>query len=115
MSDVVWTTAVDPVTREPLDNVERYPNDAPVIIAAVEVKDVPAGMVLTATWTIDGVEVPEAAMTAVPEAGLAAGWATFQFTRQEGHLFPLGVLSVTVAAEDGGTVSGSVGIVLPGG
>jgi len=115
MTGITWTTAVDPSTREPLDSVQQFPNDAPVIIAAVGIEDVPAGAVLTATWTIDGVAVPAATMTVTSGSTLATGWATFQLTREAGHLFPLGELSVTVSAEDGASVSGSVEIVVPGG
>lgn len=115
LSGVTWTTGIDPDTQEPQDNIERYPNDAPVIIAAVEVKNLPAGAVLTATWTIDGVDVPEATMRAGTGTALASGWATFRFTREDGHLFPLGILSVTVTTEDGSTVSGSVEITVPRG
>lgn len=113
LSDVVWTTAVDPATGAPQDEVRQFPNDAPVIITAVPVEDAPAGATLTATWTIDGMEVPEATMTVTTESRLASGWASFRFTRQEDRLFPLGVLLVTVSDGEGTTVSGSVEIVLP--
>jgi len=113
LSAVVWTTSIDPATHEPQDTVTIFPNDAEAIIAAVEVKNVAAGTSLTATWTIDGEPVPDAAMTAETDSTLASGWATFQFTRKEGELFPLGDLAVTVTASDGTSVTGDIDIVVP--
>ena len=113
LSDVVWTTAVDPQTREPRDEVTSFATTAPVIIAAVKVGSLPASAQLTARWSIDGVEVPEATMQAATERALKEGWATFQFTRDEGQHFPLGVLEVRITASAGAEVTGSVRIVLP--
>jgi hypothetical protein len=113
LSEVVWTTLVDPVTSEPQDNVTSYATTAPVIIAAVQIGGMPAGAELAATWWIDGVEVPEATMRVATETAVREGWATFQFTREEGRRFPLGELEVRITAPGGGEVMGSVDITLP--
>ena len=110
---ITWTTSVDPETRAPEDEVTSYPNDAPAIIAAVEIGDVQAGTVLTATWSIDGVEVPQATMQITAQQDLQEGWATFQFTRDPARLFPLGELEVQVTAPGDDAVTASVDIVLP--
>lgn|GEM_PF-2151947 len=113
MSEVVWATEVDPETREPEGEVTSFPNDTPVIVAAVQLSSVPAGTVLTATWSIDGLEVPAMTTQATTEASLETGWATFQLSRDEGRLFPLGELQVRIVAPDGTEVTGAVDIVLP--
>src|SRR5699024_3096954 len=113
-SDVVWTTEVDPETREPQDEVSSYPNNAPAIIAAVNVEQLPGGTELVASWTIDGVEVPDARMTVATEATVVDAWVTFQFTRDGATLFPLGVLEVTITGGEGSEVTDEVEIVLPG-
>lgn len=113
LSDVVWTTSIDPQTREPQDSVNSYAITAPVIIAAVEVGTMPAGEELTATWMIDGQDVPQAKMRVTSETEISDGWATFQFTREEGRRFPLGVLEVQITAAGGGEVNGAVDILLP--
>lgn len=110
---VTWTTAVDPETGAPENEVAAFPIDAPAIIAAVEVGELQAGTVLTATWRIDGVEVPQATMQVTAQQDLQEGWATFQFTRAPDRLFPLGKLEVQVTAGDGSEVTGSVDVVLP--
>jgi hypothetical protein len=113
LSGVVWTTAVDPVTNAPQDNVTSYATTAPVIIAAVQVGSMPAGAELTATWWIDRAEVPEATMRVATDSLVREGWAKFQFTREEERRFPLGVLEVRITATGGREVTGSVEIVLP--
>ncbi|HEV2073953.1 MAG TPA: hypothetical protein VGR29_09955 [Thermomicrobiales bacterium] len=110
---VTWTTAVDPETRVPKNEVTSFPNDAPAIIAAVEVGEVQAGTELTATWSIDGVEVPKASMRVTAQQDLQEGWATFQFTRDPARLFPLGELEVRVTAPGDDAVTATVDIVLP--
>lgn len=113
LGDVVWTTEVDPTTQEPADEVRRYPNNAPAIIAAVPIGSVPAGAEITATWAIDGTEVPQATTRVVAEAAVEEGWVSFRFTRNPDRLFPLGVLSVTVSGPMGETTAGEVEITLP--
>ena len=110
---ITWTTAVDPETQAPEGEVTSFPTDAPAIIAAVDVGELQAGTVLTATWSIDGVEVPQATMQVTAEQDLQEGWATFQFTRAADRLFPLGELEVRITAGDGSAVTGTVDIVLP--
>jgi hypothetical protein len=110
---ITWTTAVDPETQAPENEVTAFPIDAPSIIAAVEVGELQAGTVLTATWFIDGMEVPQATMQVTAQQDLQEGWATFQFTRAPDRLFPLGELEVRVTAVDGSEVTGSVDVVLP--
>lgn len=113
LSGIVWTTGLDPETGEPLDDVTSYPTNAPAIIAAVNVEQLPAGAELTATWTIDGTEVPDAAMSATSERAVTDAWVTFRFDRADDRLFPLGDLVVTITASDGEAVSGEVEITLP--
>lgn len=110
---VTWTTAVDPETRVPKNEVTSFPNDAPAIIAAVEIGEVQAGTVLTATWSIDGVEVPQATMQVTAQQDLQEGWATFQFIRDPARLFPLGELEVRVTAPGDNAVTATVDIVVP--
>ena len=110
---VIWTTAVDPETRAPVNEVSSFPTNAPTIIAAVEIGEAQAGTVLTATWSIDGVDVPQATMQVTAGKDLKEGWATFQFNRAPDRLFPLGELQVRVSAGDDSVVTGTVDIVLP--
>ena len=70
----------------------------PSVIAVVEATDVPAGTEFTATWSIDGIDVPDATMTATVTDDMTRAWIAFEFVREEGRYFPLGELQVIVTA-----------------
>jgi hypothetical protein len=113
ISDVVWTSGVDEQTGEPVDEVDSFTTVSPRLVAVVQAENVPAGTVFTATWTIDGLKVPEAEMTATVDADMATAWVAFEFIRDEGRYFPLGELEVTITASNGETIQDSVRIELP--
>ncbi len=110
---LVWTSAVDEATGEPIDEVAAYTTTSPAIVAVVEASNVPAGTTFTASWTIDGQQVPEAEMRTTVDDDMTTAYVAFQFLRQEDRLFPLGELDVTVTTSTGETISGAVEIELP--
>lgn len=113
MDDIVWATGIDEASGEPLDEVSAYTTVSPAIVAVVPAGNVPAGTEFTATWTIDGLEVPQATMTATVEQDMQSAWVAFEFLRDEGRYFPLGVLEITVTASTGESVQSSIDIELP--
>lgn len=113
MEDVIWTSGIDEDSGEPIDEVDAFTTISDRIVAVVPAANVPAGTEFTATWTIDGLNVPEATMTATVEQEMSTAWVAFEFLRDEGRYFPLGELEVTVTATSGETVEGSVEIGLP--
>lgn len=110
---LTWTSAVDETTGEPVDEVAAYTTTAPGIVAVVEASNVPAGTTFTASWTIDGQEVPEAEMRTTVGQDMTTAYVAFRFLRAEDRYFPLGELAVTVTAGSGETISGAVEIQLP--
>lgn len=110
---LTWTSAVDETTGEPVDEVAAYTTTAPAIVAVVEASNVPAGTEFTASWTIDGQDVPEAGMRTTVEEDMTTAFVAFRFVRAEDRYFPLGELSVTVTASSGETISDAVEIELP--
>lgn len=110
---LVWTSAVDETTGEPVDEVAAYTTTSPAIVAVVEASNVPAGTTFTANWTIDGQQVPEAEMRTTVDDDMTTAYVAFQFLRQEDRFFPLGDLEVTVTTSTGETASGAVEIELP--
>ena len=110
---VVWTSGVDEASGEPLDEVDAYTTVSPAIVAVVPAANVPAGTEFTATWTIDGIEVPEATMSVTVDEDMRVAWVAFELARDEGRYFPLGELEVTVTTSTGDEVAGSVRIELP--
>ena len=113
VDDVVWTSGVDEASGEPLDEVDAYTTVSPAIVAVVPAANVPAGTEFTATWTIDGIEVPEATMSVTVDEDMRVAWVAFELARDEGRYFPLGELEVTVTTSTGDEVAGSVRIELP--
>jgi hypothetical protein len=113
MDGVVWASAIDEDTGEPVDEVDAYTTVSDRIVAVVPASNVLTGTEFTATWTIDGIDVPEATMSVTVEQDLVTAWIAFEFVRDEGRYFPLGELEVTVTASTGDEVTGSVDIELP--
>lgn len=110
---LTWTSAISEVTGEPVDSVESFTTISPAVVAVVEATNVPAGTDFTATWSIDGIDVPEATMTVSVEDDMTVAFVAFEFIREEGRYFPLGELQVVVTASTGETLDASVDIELP--
>jgi hypothetical protein len=79
--EVVWTTAVDPRSKEPLERVEAFVTDAPTIYAALTVRNVPPSTVLTADWTYNDTSLDGLTTRAVVAAGSRDDWVEFHLTR----------------------------------
>jgi hypothetical protein len=110
---LTWTTGVDRVSGEPVDQVDAYTTSSPAIIAVVQATDVPAGTEFVAEWEIDGLEVPDATMRVSVENDMSVAWVSFEFIRDEGRYFPLGELTVTVTTSSGESIDSAVSIELP--
>lgn len=113
ITGLTWTSAVSDSTGEPVDSVEAFTTISPAVVAVVEASNVPAGTEFTATWRIDGIDVPEATMNVTVEDDMAVAYVAFEFIRAEGRYFPLGELEVVVTASTGDTVDATVDIQLP--
>lgn len=113
IAGLTWTSAVSGDTGEPVDSVESFTTISPSVIAVVEATDVPAGTEFTASWSIDGIDVPEATMNVTVEQDMTEAWIAFEFIRDEGRYFPLGELQVVVTASTGDSVDATVDIQLP--
>lgn len=110
---LTWTSGVSEETGEPVDSVESFTTISPAVIAVVEVTNVPAGTDFTASWTIDGIEVPEATMNVTVEEDMSVAYVAFEFIREEGRYFPLGELEAVVTASSGESIDATVDIQLP--
>ena len=113
ITGLTWTSAVSNETGEPVDSVEAFTTISPAVVAVVEASDVPAGTEFTATWRIDGLEVPEATMNVTVEDDLAVAYVAFEFIRADGRYFPLGELEVVVTVSTGDSIDATVDIQLP--
>ena len=110
LGPIAWTTALDPATGAPEDDLEVVAYDAPAIIAAIETGPLPAGTELTGEWAMNGVAVPGGPVIVRTDQAREAGWVNFELTLNEGKTWPPGVLELTVTAPGGEKVSGSIRI-----
>ncbi len=94
---VVWTTEVDPQTKAPTQAVDAFPDDAPTIFAALPVRDLPPGTMLTADWTYNSTSLDGLTTTAVAPSGAASGWVEFHLTRSA-EPWPDGTYAISVSA-----------------
>jgi hypothetical protein len=97
---VVWAAAIAPETNEPIDRVERFPADAPILYAVVPVSRVAAGTVLSATWRYNGVPLEgldqDVIFDAPPEA---TTWVEFHLSLAEGETWPVGTYEIALSVD----------------
>jgi hypothetical protein len=111
IGEIVWTTAVDATTNEPVEPVTRFPQDSPVIIATVDVEHIPQGAVLSASWTYNGAPLQGVAQSVMPSQPYPGGFVEFHLTRSEGQNWPTGEYAVTISLDGAAQQSSSVDVV----
>ena len=95
IGQIVWATAVDPQTKEPVEIVDGFAVDDVTIYAVLPVRNLPPNSSLTATWTYDGTALDNLSSTAVIPPGPTIGWVEFHLTRSE-EPWPDGTYAVSV-------------------
>lgn len=96
---VVWTAAVDPATKAPLEPVTRFAADAPALYAALPVARIAAGTTLTAAWTYNRTPVEGVAGTVTATAAAEETWVEFHLTLVAGQTWPEGTYEIEVAVD----------------
>jgi hypothetical protein len=103
LGDVVWTTAVDPVTSAPTGVVTAISPDAARIIAAVETNALAAGSHLKATWEYNDTSLDAFTTELVSADQTSQRWISFHMTREDVSVpWPEGTYEIAIA------VNGSV-------
>ena len=100
---IVWTTAVDSTTNAPAEPVEQFSTEEQTIYAVVRVANLPAGAVLSASWTYNDAPLESATREIVPSQAYRAGYVEFHLTRGDGQTWPEGSYGLTITLD--GTVS----------
>lgn len=99
LGDVVWASAIDPETREPVTPVDRFAADAPAIYAVVRVRNVPAGATLSADWSYNDNRLGVAAAPVVVGSAVASGYVEFHLTRDEDQPWPDGTYGIAISLD----------------
>jgi hypothetical protein len=96
---VVWTTVVDALTGEPLDEVVEYSADARQLIAAVPATALPAGATLEAAWTYNNTSLDALTTTLSTNEMASRRWIDFKLERAADSQWPAGTYEVVISLE----------------
>jgi len=99
--EVVWTTAVNPQSKEPLEPVDAFATEATTIYATLTVRNLPTNTVLTADWTYNDTSLDGLTTSAVVAADGDADWVEFHLTRSA-EPWPDGTYAIAISV--GGSV-----------
>ena len=110
---ITWSESADEATGEPAGPVETFTPQSRAIIATIEVTNVPAGTEFTANWTLNDQPIQVNNMQVRADSDLDHAWVSFQFTREEGEIYPTGQLGVVITASTGELREGSIAINWP--
>lgn len=108
---VVWTTATEPATNEPVDEVAQYATDAPALIAAARVTDLPAGTTVEATWTYNNTPLDAFASSLTIESALPERWLRFHLERGADTTWPPGSYAISISLGSTPVLEASIDVV----
>jgi hypothetical protein len=110
MGEVLWAVALDN-TGAPVESLTQVSRTTDVIHAVAELRAVQPGTQYTVEWTINGQAIEGKSETIEVEDGAASGWISFSLTWTGQTLWPVGALGVTITADSGESITGTVQIV----
>ena len=110
---VVWAARVTADTNAPEVPVEQLTVDAETIYAVVRVTNLPAGAVLSAAWTYNGVPVEPASSTVTAAAPISDGYVEFHLSRDPGAVWPDGTYAVAISLDGQVRQTAEIAVVEP--
>ncbi len=96
VGEVVWTTSVDSGTNAPIGAVNEFSTESPRMYAVVEVANLPAGAVLSASWAYNGVPLEGVTAGVVPPSAYSNGFVEFHISKSDGEAWPDGTYVINV-------------------
>lgn len=114
LNEVVWTTAVDDESGEPVDELTSLTNTADRVVAAVQAESLPEGTQLQAHWTIDGERLPELDPDPVViEESRENAWIAWTLNWNVDGPWPIGSLGIVIEANGDVELTDDIFIVRP--
>jgi hypothetical protein len=110
---IVWTTAVDPVTKAPTGEVASFTPTAATIYAAIPVIRIDAGTTLSAAWVYNDTPVESLSTTMTAASPLESAWVEFNISRAPDAPWPTGRYQVTISVNGEAALTSEV-LVQPG-
>lgn len=99
IGQVVWASAVDPVTNAPTERVEQFSVDAGRLYAVVEVAGLPIGAVVSGVWTYNGVALAALdAEVAITGPTAEAAWIEFHLEWAD-DAWPEGTYEIAIGVD----------------
>lgn len=96
VGDVVWTASVEPDTNAPGEAVEKFNSNDPGIYAVVRVSNLPAGAVLSASWSYNGVPLDGVTSGVLAPSALFDGFVEFHISKSDDVEWPDGTYVINV-------------------
>jgi hypothetical protein len=107
--EVVWATAVDAQTKEPVSQVDTFSTGAETIYAAILVRNLPPNTVLTADWTYNATSLDGLTTSAELVSGTDQDWVEFHLTRSD-EPWPDGTYAISISVDGEVIASAEVGV-----
>ncbi|CAN5547478.1 hypothetical protein BH23CHL4_BH23CHL4_20490 [soil metagenome] len=108
---VIWSTAVQPISNEPLAPVASFEDTASALYAVFPVERFPEGSAIHAVWTFNGTSLPglDQEITALEDR--VNGWLEFHLERSNQDPWPDGRYAISLSAGDVLIATGEVVVV----
>lgn len=110
LGPIVWTAMVDPATLAPIQPVETFPIDTSTIYAAVPVRHIEPGTVITASWTYNGTPINGVGSTYTAPGQAEGVWLEFHLTRTSPETWPDGTLAMMIYVDGQPALTSSIAV-----
>lgn len=115
MGAIVWTTAIEPASKAPLDRVAHVSSEVGSIYVAVPVIRLEAGTVVVAEWTYNDTPVAPLTSRVTAEAQYEDAWIAFHITQPANTPWPDGTYRVTILVDEEPALTSAIEVVDAGG
>jgi hypothetical protein len=97
IGEIVWTAAIDPETKAPLEPVSTFSIETPTLYAVFPVARIRQETTITASWTYNDTTMPTLDSTIAVPSDAEAIWIEFHLTLTAGATWPPGAYEIAIA------------------
>jgi hypothetical protein len=108
---VVWSSAVQPETNEPVSPVESFPDTTSVLYAVFPIQRLPEGSTIRAFWTFNGTSLDGLDQEITSPRDQVSGWLEFHLERTGQEPWPDGTYAITLTSDSVQIATGEVVVV----
>jgi hypothetical protein len=96
LGEIVWSLAVDPETKEPVEPVSSFSVDADVITAVAAVERLPQGTQLVGQWEYNNTSLDDFVTTITVDQDRVDGWIEFRLIQSDLERWPDGRYELSI-------------------